>query len=256
MLPTTDLTPRPLFGAQSGPGEVARIVIQGHPEIVAVLDGLQIGYNDDENLVRLLQVCLSCCSAKIQEGLQEDDWGSTPSFAEDIQPAISRLPMAGRALAHQHRRKSLGVVEASGYQAEVAESLSGPFGPFSLDGDEKAAVNFHARLSLSGLQGLGSSDDADRLRAELALILQDTEMEDEGAQHCAISSLPMPRLAEWIERWWRDSPVGIQEGDHPAEKLERTFQHHHRLLKRQVAPRLREVVRKSARRGAQSGATR
>lgn len=194
------LSAAPYFGVAPGASEdqgVSTIrLFTNHREIAAVLDGLSI--EAEEDLIALLQLGISIVSGNIKRNLDEGDgFRDTAEFAADTASQSARLPWAGKALGHLLECRDTCECDrarAEGYDAEVAEFFSGRLEGFSLSGEERDLLVEDVSVAISTAEP-GSSE-----AEELAAILADTGGEPATGRGSILSSLPLPRLLEWLRR--------------------------------------------------------
>lgn len=200
----SELEPTPRFGGLDCPdGDVARLVVNGRPEIVAALDGLTF-WAGDAQLIPIIRAGVASLARNLAL-LAENPEVEDGELIEELCSAAGRLQLAAKAYRRlvelkEDTDEGLASPYEQGYRAEVAELLHGPLPPFSLSAKERGVVTRSAKASLDRERGSSDALSSERIR-ELELLVEDAGDEDHPKDGIEIAALPRPRLFEWVKRW-------------------------------------------------------
>jgi hypothetical protein len=187
--------------------DLARIVLEDRPEVVACLDGLAFR-GKEAGMIALLRASLLNLSSEVLIDLEEED--EMPALIGDLQDRIHRMVLAVKALDWElQARKDPELVSKpryAGYRVEILELLRGHLPPFELSPREKEALAARAKASLE-MELRRGGRDGDAKAVELRAILDDLAG-NSAAPASMIARLPRPRLAEWLSRWVEESSGG------------------------------------------------
>jgi len=214
---------------ESQAGDLARILLDDRPEVVACLDGLAFR-GKEPGMIALLRASLLNLSSEVLIDLEEED--EMPALIGELLDRIHRMVLAVKALDWELQvRKDPELVskpQYAGYRVEILELLCGHLPPFELSPREREALAARAEDSLERELRKGQRNGDAKL-VELRTILDDVA----GITPTApmIARLPRPRLAEWLARWGeecsgddksilRDMETRLRDSERPGSQVE------------------------------------
>jgi hypothetical protein len=195
--------------------DVARVVLNGRPEVVACLDGMEF-FGQEDALLSLLRAAIVNLAVRILEDLDDEEIVRKTTI--DVLGRAQRLHVAARAMHWEVESRGNPeddiLARSAGYRAEARELLHGAPPPLQLSQEEQEVVLREVRASKEMEEEKQHGGGQSRL-LELETILEDLARVSAASTSWAVLTLPNPRFLEWLVRWDQELR-GRQVGARPS----------------------------------------